>query len=281
VTGTAAGGVPSAPAKSILLPREHGAWAMLLQPFLAALILGRSWSWTALAALVVLVVFFMVREPLIVLARQRLLWKTARVESAGAARTLAWELPLLAACGAMLFLRLPWQPLILLSAGAVLFTGYAVWMTVWNRQRSLLLQVLSAAALSASAFLGSLAAAGRIESWAAWLWLFLFLHCLGGVLVVRARLDAVAALKSTAGAPAGIYRAAVWSQIAMAFLGLGLLFSGRGVYALPLFLSAAAHLLDLWRLRRPGELRRPLRQVGRRALAVSVFYTLLCIAVLR
>jgi len=254
---------------------------MLLQPFLAALILGRAWSWTALAALSALLLLFILREPLIILVRQRLLWKTERAESASAVKALAWELPLLLACGALLLFKLPWLPLVLLAAGALLFTSYAVWMSARNRQRSLVLQILSAAALNASAFLGSLAALGRIEPWAWWLWLLLFLHSLTGVLVVRARLNALASMKNPAGAPAtAAYRAAAAAQILTAAFGLGLLLRGLWFYALPLFVSAGVHLLNLQELRRPAELRRPLKQVGQRALAVSVLYTLLCISVL-
>ena len=271
----------SGSAKTILLPREHGAWAMLLQPFLAALILGRAWSWKALAALAALLLLFILREPLIVLARRRLLWKTPRAESASAVRALAWELPLLAACGAILFLRLPWRPLLLLSAGAVLFTSYAVWMSVRNRQRSLVLQILSAVALNASALLGSLTARGRIEPWAWWIWLLLLLHSLAGVLLVRARLDALASMKTQARAPASsVYRAATAAPVVQAALGAGLLLSGRALYSLPLLFSAVVHLVSLRSLRRPAEFRRPLRQVCLRALAVSVVYTLFCIAVL-
>lgn len=55
----------------ILLPREPGAWGMLLAPFVAAAILGRAWTLELLAGLAAILLAFVIREPLTFLARQK------------------------------------------------------------------------------------------------------------------------------------------------------------------------------------------------------------------
>ena len=55
----------------ILLPREHGAWGILLVPFVAAAVLGWPWTLDLLVSFAAILLAFVVREPLTVLARQR------------------------------------------------------------------------------------------------------------------------------------------------------------------------------------------------------------------
>ena len=62
---------PAAPGRRTpLIPREQGAWAMLLQPFIAALLVYHKLTWQVVPALAVVVLVFLVRDPLTVLARQ-------------------------------------------------------------------------------------------------------------------------------------------------------------------------------------------------------------------
>src|SRR5579883_969190 len=90
--------------KPAFFPKEHGATAMLLSPFVSAAILVREFRWTELAALVAVVFAFAAKDPLTVLARQRFVWKQPHPETAVAKRWLAVELPVIAVCGAVLMI---------------------------------------------------------------------------------------------------------------------------------------------------------------------------------
>src|SRR5579883_1628109 len=90
---------PAADASQKFVPREHGATAMLLIPFFAAAILLRQFYWTEIVALAAVVCAFAIKDPLVVLARQRFVWKQEHAETKPALRSAVLEFVLLAACG--------------------------------------------------------------------------------------------------------------------------------------------------------------------------------------
>src|SRR5689334_14144797 len=141
--------------RKYLLPREHGAWGMLLQPFAAGALLGRTTDPLLVPALLAVLTMFVMREPLLILARQRFVWKDHHLETDAARRALLYELTLLLACVALLVKGVPLAILALLGLIAALLTVLATYMTLKNRQRSVLLQSLSAFAMGSSALLSS------------------------------------------------------------------------------------------------------------------------------
>ncbi|MEZ5401981.1 MAG: YwiC-like family protein [Bryobacteraceae bacterium] len=259
------------------IPREHGAWGMLLQPFGAALIVAWQWNWAIPAALAAVVVAFVLREPLLVLARQRWLWRDPHPETAAARQALAWELPLLGVLGGLLLWRLPPMPVLALGGLAVAMTLLAVWATLKNKQRAVWLQVLSGFCLSTTALFAALAATGGFPWWAPWLWLLLALHSTAAIFVVHARLAARMSAKKNA-------RPRVKDAVAPQALQFGL--AGMAVplylpFALPILFSAAMLTWEALRLRKPEVLTEPLRRVGFRMLAIALAHTALTIAALR
>lgn len=261
----------------LLLPREHGAWGMLLVPFLAACILADSWNAALLLALLAVLLVFVLREPLIILVRQRWVWRDLHPETEAARRTLLLELPLLGVCGLWLALSAPLLPLAALGAMAAGLTAVAVWMTLRNRQRSVWLQIASAFGLGSSSLLVSVVCHGRIAPWAWWLWLFSSLHALAGVLTVHARLDHMAAQRNSklAGQAARMRRTA-W-RVAMA-QGLTAALAGLSDwrFAMPLAFSAIIHMAELSRLER----QEPLKRVGFRALSLSLVHAAVAVIAL-
>ncbi|MCZ2149470.1 MAG: YwiC-like family protein [Bryobacterales bacterium] len=269
--------------RGLLLPREHGAWGMLLQPFAAAAIIGRSWSWLLAVSLLAVLIVFAMREPLLVLARQRWVWREPHPETEAARRTLWWELPVLAGCGLLLLRRvsLPWMAG--LGGMALLLTAAALWMTLKNRQRSVLLQLVSAAGLSASSLLvGYLAAGSMTAPWIWWVWILHALHSQSGIFAVHARLDAMGAQRNPEKLGKQAQKAAshAWRLEAVnAAIGAALAVLA-GWVAVPVFLSVLIHVQSLLRLRKPEALKEPLRKVGQRALAASIVHSLVIILVL-
>ena len=259
-------------------PREHGAWAMLLQPFLGALIVLHRLAWPVAPALAAVILVFMVRDPLIVLARQKWVWRGERAETTVARRYLWIELPLLAAAGALLLLVIPVKALAALGAGAAALTLLAVHMTVKNRQRSLWLQALSAAGLSSSALAACLAVTGSIPDWAWWFWGLHSAHFLASILAVHVRLDARIAARKSAQMERGERRNAAIVEVVVALAGATLIAQGKPSYGAAALLSAGFHFYDLFTLHTPRALALPMTSVGVRALAVSIAFTLLAVA---
>ena len=141
----------------IQFPREHGAWGMLLFPFISAMVLTGSWSWSFIPASFAALAVFLIREPLTVLARQEYVWTNEHPE-AGVARRSAHMLSIVLLLSGIWLLRavpLGWMAFLALATGAM--TAAYVFAVVRNRQRSVLFQIIGAVTLCGSAFLGYLA----------------------------------------------------------------------------------------------------------------------------
>jgi hypothetical protein len=165
---------------------------MLIVPWLCSAVLAGRFDANVLAGLVAALSLFLLREPLIVLARQRWVWRVRKPESETARRCVVAELIVLAVSGAWLCWNTPCTPLFALAAMAVTQTAFAVAMAVRNRQRSLALQISGAITLPATALLPAHAAGALDRSWPWLLWLALAQHHVAAVLVVRSRLAILA-----------------------------------------------------------------------------------------
>lgn len=260
-----------------MIPREHGAWSMLLTPFVAAAVLAKRWSWVEIAALAAVVAAFLAKEPMIVLARQRFVWKLRRPESDVAWRWLAGEAAVLAVSGAV-FLRV-WPPaaLGLLAGSACAFSALAVTLTVRNRQRAAWLQIVSAAALTSSSLAACLSALGKLPAWSWLLWASCAAQAAAGILVVHARLDARRAARDSRAAPAGSRRAAAGVVAMLPVVALVLALTGRATAAGAFLLPFAAYCFELRRQRDPESLRMPLRTAGLQAMTLSITFTALIV----
>ena len=139
---------PSQATVRLMLPREHGAWGMLLLPFVTALVLSRRATWEVLPAAVLAAGVFVAREPLVVLWRQARVWKQWRPETEQARRSLAFYLAAIALSALILLWRRPIWPLVAMGVAAAALTAVSAYLTVQNRQRSLGLQLASAAGLT-------------------------------------------------------------------------------------------------------------------------------------
>ncbi len=252
---------------------------MLLFPLISAMVLTRRWDWGLLPAAAAAVAVFLIREPLLVLARQRYVWKETRPETLSARRSLLVFGIVLAAAGAWLagVVSVAWLLGLGLAAGAL--TAVAIYGALHNRQRSALLQIAGAVGLASSALLPYLAEGLAPD---VRLWLLIgthVVHSTGAVLVVHARLDAARALKTGAAIPFQPVAAVLW--LVMHGLAAGALaLAGVPWLGLVLAIPLAVHAVDLARLRDAGFLHTPLRQVGFRELALSSVFSLLVVAVL-
>jgi len=265
------------PRSSTFIPREHGATAMLLTPFFCAALLLRQVRWTELIALIVILFTFAIKDSLVVIVRQRMVWQQEHAETRVARRWAGIELTVLAVCGVVLLLTGDWRwySLLFLAAGA--FTILAVMVNVRNKQRSEWFQVASAAVLTATSLAACLAVRGDIPGWCWLLWLLCSLQAAAGIFVVHARLDARIAARKGAMESTSSRRAAFIAQIVLAIAVACFALFSRFWIAAALVLAASGYLLELRRQKDAASLQMPLQRVGQQALALSILYALLIV----
>jgi len=259
------------------LPREHGATAMLFTPIVCAAILAREWRWSEIATLTAAFAALAAKDPMVVLARQRFIWKVQHPETVAAARWFTGWMAILIGSGLVLVFAWPLKAIVAMGLGVALFSALAIGINVKNRQRSTLFQIASAVALTSSSLATSLSATGSIAPWCWWLWLLLALQTTAGILVVHARLDARIASRSAAPAREDFRRAAQVSQIVLVCAALAAIVLRRGWIALALLVAVVGYGDDLRHQRDTAALQMPLTTVGQRALALSSFFASLLI----
>lgn len=259
------------------LPREHGATAMLLTPIVCAAILAREWRWCELATLTAAFAALAAKDPMVVLARQRFIWKQPHPETAAAARWFAGWMAVFILSGLVLLAAWPFKAIVAMGLGIGIFSALAIAVNVKNRQRSTLFQIASAAALTSSSLATCLSATGAIAPWCWWLWLLMAMQATAGILVVHARLDARIASRGTAHASEQFRRAAQAALIALVCAAATAIGLRRGWIALALLLAVTGYWYDLRRQRNYAWLQIPLKKVGQRALMLSSLYASLLI----
>ncbi|MGB7546580.1 MAG: YwiC-like family protein [Terracidiphilus sp.] len=255
------------------LPREHGATAMLFTPIVCAAILARQWRWSELAVVTAAFAALAAKDPLVVLARQRFVWKQRHAETAVAAQWFAGWIGILLLSGLVLVSTWPLKATMAMGLGVGIFAALAIAVNVKNRQRSTLFQIASAAALTSSSLAACLAATGAIAPWCWGLWLLLAMQATAGILVVHARLDARVASRGIAPASEQFRRAA---QVALGVLFCAAVAAAllrHGWIALALLLAVMGYAYDLRGQRDSAALQIPLKTVGQRALALSSLFS--------
>jgi len=258
---------------AMLVPREHGATAMMLTPFLCAALLLRHVYWQEAVTLVAILVALVIKDPLVVLARQRWVWKQEHPETRGAMRLAAIELLVLTACGVTLLWTRDPAAFGLLFVGSAAFTALAVMVNVRNRQRAVWFQVVSAAALSATCVAACLSGPGKVPGWCWLLWLLCTVQATAGIFVVHARLDA----RNSKGKPVNVANRRLAFLLQMILLASAMWFALRGQFwiATALALAAIGYLLELRRQQNQAALKMSLKRVGQQTLALAVAFALL------
>lgn len=262
------------------LPREHGATAMLMIPIVCAAILSRQWRWSELATLTAAFAALAAKDPMVILARQRFVWKQQHPETVVAAKWLAGWSIILVLSGLALLQAWPFKAILAMGIAVAAFSALAVAINIKNRQRSTLFHIASAVALTSSSLATSLSATGGIAPWCWVLWLLMALQATAGILVVHARLDARIALRQpafTRGQSQRFRRAAQISLLALVVAAATTATLGHAWIALALLILVVGYWHDLRSQRNAENLQLPLKKVGQRALALSSLFAALLI----
>ena len=180
----------------LLLPREHGAWGMLLVPLASGLALGLLNSGAAAPALwlaLALFALFLSRQPLEILLGTSLLkaQDAAQKRVLGVAVVLLW----LAAAGAALAVARTSALRGLAIVGGIAVACFVAQQVLarGGRATRLLAQSAGAAALTGASAAAYVAATGRLERMAALLWAANWLFALNQIDYVHLRIQARAA----------------------------------------------------------------------------------------
>jgi hypothetical protein len=248
-----------------------------LTPMICVAILARQWQWSELATLTAAFAVLAAKDPMVVLARQRFVWKQQHSETAAAAQWFAGWTVILLLSGLVLAFAWSLKGILAMGLGVCVFSALAIAIKVKNRQRSTLFQIASAAALTSSSLATSLSATGAIAPWCWWLWLLMAMQATAGILVVHARLDARIASRGTAPAGKRFRSAAQVSLSALACAAVTAALIGRGWIALALLVVVLGYWYDLRGQLDPAALQTPLKTVGQRALALSSLFAVLLI----
>jgi hypothetical protein len=168
---------------TLMLPREHGAWAMLYVPFALGVAVAGRISWAVLLLLISTSVTFISRESL-------LIWRRARArgrEAKEAARLLVVYLALAAICGLpLIFLyRFVWlAPLGAAGLALLLFNGE---QATRLEDRSIRGELLAICGLTLTAPAAYYVASGQWDRAAFWLWALSTLYFASSVFYIKLR----------------------------------------------------------------------------------------------
>jgi len=152
------------------VPREHGAWGMLLVPFGTALGVAGAFDLKTALLLASTLFFYVARASWL---KQQWSWTALLL-----AASLAAALPL------FVVWKLWWL---------VAFSGVAAVLAAQPTRRHLLMQLTATVGLVLTAPAAWYTATGRLDATAFWLWLWNGLYFVGGLLYVRMRLAPVTA----------------------------------------------------------------------------------------
>lgn len=251
-----------------LLPREHGAWGIVLIPFLTAVaIAGRLTPAVGLALAAVLLAFI-ARYPLELLLVPEL-YRRAGSPPRDRARRLAWAYSLAAAAlGGLLLLR--WQLYLLVPVGllAGLFFFFHLWAGRRRSDRGWAAELLGTMGLTLSGLAGWIAATGTLNGTGLLVW---WLNCVffcAGIVYVKSRLRGRLAVHRPELQQAAHFMLVFHAVVVVFVLAV---VSLRWVSPLILLPFAVAAARASWAVRRTGQ---PfaLRRLGWMEVGFSIFF---------
>ena len=185
---------PRGLAGALLLPREHGAWAMLLMPYLVGTATAGWGGWPSLLLLVSVLLIFSSSRSLELLLQHRPLGPTSADTASRAGAAGRWRQALLrlaiylgvgGATGVVLLLRYDRWALLAIGGLALAVLVGQVLLRGRRLDRSWAARLLSIAALSATGPAAHYTATGILDRHALAIWVLVFLYLGSSVFYVR------------------------------------------------------------------------------------------------
>lgn len=251
-----------------ILPREHGAWGILLVPFLTAAAIADRFSPAVPVGLATVLLAFLARSPL-----ELLFVPHARGRPPGLRRkSVRWQAAIcsLAAAGAASLLVTVWGFYWILPLAVVALMVFGLRLrSVWRgTDRSWLSELAATAGLTLSALVGWVASTGRVDQTGILVWLLNWVFFSSGMLYVKSRIRAqMAQHHPEVGDPRGFM---VAFHLAVMVFVLALV-SFRWASPLVVVPFAVAALRANWGFSQAGQ-GLPLRRLGWSEVALSLLF---------
>lgn len=152
----------------LLIPKEHGSWAILLIPYFIGVAITGDFSSRTVLGLVSLLLLFFSRQPLLLLLRNR-----DRHSTSSRGLWLSLLIPFIAGLGVFGWLMLKYQlwPLWLIAAIGVMIFFIYLYLLLQRKERSILGELTGISLLTLSSSAALAFARGRLTSQALLLWL--------------------------------------------------------------------------------------------------------------
>jgi hypothetical protein len=172
-----------------LFPREHGAWAILILPYVIGTVVGGGFSGKSFLGLVSIILLFLGRQPLGMMAKSwvRREKRSGRPSSTG----LMLSFMLLSSTGTGLLLWLViksrvWD-LLLIGSGALFLILFHTFLTAHGKARTVVGEIIGVAALTSTAPLGFLLSSMKISQEVFVLWLLNLMYFSGSIFYIKMR----------------------------------------------------------------------------------------------
>lgn len=184
------------PAKK-LIPKEHGAWAMLILPYVIGAVVGRGFSGKSFLGLVAVILLFLARQPLGILAKGLVL-KGKRAEKLPSIELLL-SFILLSSTGSGLFLWLilklrVWE-LLLIGLWALFLILFHTFLTVHGKARTVIGEIIGIATLTLTAPVSYFLSGMGFSDDVFILWLLNIFYFSGSIFYIKMRKRAVLSRK--------------------------------------------------------------------------------------
>lgn len=173
-----------------LFPREHGAWGILLVPYLTAVAIAGGWTLPVLVGLAAVLLVFLARAPL-----ELLFVPQSRGRPPGLTQQNVRRFALLyglsaVACGGLLVLIWEFYLLLALAALAALLFGVRVRAAWRGTERSWRAELAATSGLTLSALAGWVVSTGGISKTGILVWLLNWVFFASAMLYVKSRIRA-------------------------------------------------------------------------------------------
>ncbi len=255
------------PEASLLLPREHGAWAIVMIPFLTAAAIVSGGTVEIFLAFLAVLLIFMGRYPLELLLIPAAYVRAGRPDWALVWRSL-WVYSLLAiGAGAGLIFVYELYALLWLALLGGLFFGLRVWQGWHKQDRETVAEAIGAVGLTLSGLVAWVAATGSVDRTGWLVWLLNAAFFCSGIVYVKSRLRVRLALHHPE--DARLVGCSMCFQLLVLLFVVALVFV-RWVAPLVVVPFALASLRAAWGLHDPGIF--TLRRLGWSEMALSVMF---------
>ena len=175
-----------------LIPKEHGAWAILILPYFVGVAIGEGLSGRNILGLFGTLLIFLSRQPLLILVKRRLsghkslkypeneLWRNFFFLSGGGAAIFLW-----------LFVQYRLGDLIILGLMAMFLSFIHTCLVLYQKERTVIGEVLGVVILTLSAPAGFVLSGGELAKEAFILWFLNAFYFSGSIFYIKMRKKAI------------------------------------------------------------------------------------------